>query len=396
MIERYIIYHNTKLGEERDRYDDGEENKMLADLKSMGRAYYVYDRKEDKDYTYSQFKKKIEIRDNINLPKYAYHGCKSKMVMNNIINNGFNTKSVFLSEDIYDANGYGNFLIKVDISNLNLKFISNKDMKDDWYNRNKYKDYDGIAYNYGDRATQFEIYNIDKLNNNEKLYIGNLKIKNFDSIKKIGDYKKMNNRKLRKDSMRMKDVDWELMRKLKKVSYDELEKAVLKVVPKRQINAYFRDRNGDLNITIPDIANRLESTTKEKLLKVLNIKDSTRDSIKHNSKRNYIKNEPIRKDSKAMINRRLRKDSLNKKVRQDEYYSRKENEINRLIGGRGFEMSNGDYLGVELHNGSLIAGFIGNWGLSNDYSIEYDFDLSLDENLQDLYDEIVNSGDYEY
>lgn len=74
----------------------------------------------------------------------------------------------------------------------------------------------------------------------------------------------------------------------------------------------------------------------------------------------------------------------------------KENEINRQIKGRGFEMPNGDYLGIELHNGTLVAGAVTNGGIFNDYSIEYDFDSSLDRNLQYLYDEIINSGDYEY
>jgi hypothetical protein len=80
MIERYIVYHNTINGEERDRYDEGDEKELLADLKSMGKAYYVYDRKEDKDYTYSQFKKKIGVKDSMKLKDLKNYKINKKIL----------------------------------------------------------------------------------------------------------------------------------------------------------------------------------------------------------------------------------------------------------------------------------------------------------------------------
>lgn len=75
MLERYIVYHNTKVGEQMMSFDEGEEKEVLAELKALGKAYFVYDKKEDKDYTYSQFKKRLGIRDSFDNEK-EYRGIK--------------------------------------------------------------------------------------------------------------------------------------------------------------------------------------------------------------------------------------------------------------------------------------------------------------------------------
>lgn len=57
MLERYIMYHNTRVGEEIHRYDEDEVDEMLLDWKAIGRGYRVYDIKTGKDYSFAQFKK---------------------------------------------------------------------------------------------------------------------------------------------------------------------------------------------------------------------------------------------------------------------------------------------------------------------------------------------------
>ena len=59
-------------------------------------------------------------------------------------------------------------------------------------------------------------------------------------------------------------------------------------------------------------------------------------------------------------------------------------------------LPNGDYVYVDYNpeTNELIAGGATNSGIIPDYSIEYDVDFSLDENLQALYDKIIESGDF--
>ena len=71
------------------------------------------------------------------------------------------------------------------------------------------------------------------------------------------------------------------------------------------------------------------------------------------------------------------------------------NEINKIINGRGFEIGD-TYLGVEYENGKLYAGDYTNSGITHLYSVKYDEDFDLDWNLQELYDEILSSGDFDF
>ena len=58
-------------------------------------------------------------------------------------------------------------------------------------------------------------------------------------------------------------------------------------------------------------------------------------------------------------------------------------------------LEDGTVLGVEYKDDKLYAGFITNTGLQHNYEIDYDKDLSVDENLQNLYDKIIESNDFE-
>lgn len=55
------------------------------------------------------------------------------------------------------------------------------------------------------------------------------------------------------------------------------------------------------------------------------------------------------------------------------------------------EFPNGEYLYVAKRGNRLVAGGATNAGMFDDYSIEYDEDKSFDENLQDLYDKIIEA-----
>lgn len=82
-------------------------------------------------------------------------------------------------------------------------------------------------------------------------------------------------------------------------------------------------------------------------------------------------------------------DNIDSKIRNQMGLGEEEEEINNKIGGRGFEMDDGRYLNVELKNGKLYAGSATNSGIMQEYSIDYDSDVSLDQNLQNLYDKIT-------
>ena len=67
----------------------------------------------------------------------------------------------------------------------------------------------------------------------------------------------------------------------------------------------------------------------------------------------------------------------------------------------GFEFEDGDYVGVEYdaESNKLFAGGVFNTGMAHEYEVEYDFDISPDENLQNLYDVIyqkkLENGDFD-
>lgn len=348
MIERYIIYHNTKIGEERDRYDDGEEKELLADLKSMGKAYYVYDRKEDKDYTYSQFKKKIGVRDSMtnNKRRKLMKELKNRNLMKDSINHKHKRNNRLLRKDsmrIKDSDYI--YLLPSDVNKKDLEGLKDYNLK-----------LLGVNTDEGDKSyvVKGTKANLEKYCDD---YLGYIMHPDYlykedefaGNIKPIRDSKKIVNRRLRKDSFKRYEALW---------YYDNDDYDTAEFSTEQALKNFYKKHKND-----PDKSGWWLTKRNKDWEVIEDISTS---------------------------------DSVNKKVRQDEYYSRKENEINRQIEGRGFEMPNGDYLGIELRNGSLNAGSIANAGLHIYYSIEYDFDSSLDRNLQELYDEIINSGDYDY
>lgn len=70
-----------------------------------------------------------------------------------------------------------------------------------------------------------------------------------------------------KDSI--KDADWDFMRKLKSYDYDTIEKAMLAVFPEKWLKPRFANMWGDFEFRIADIANKLDYSKKDKLLKYL-------------------------------------------------------------------------------------------------------------------------------
>lgn len=60
------------------------------------------------------------------------------------------------------------------------------------------------------------------------------------------------------------------------------------------------------------------------------------------------------------------------------------------------EMPNGDALYVDYNpdTNELYAGYGTNAGVAPRYTIEYDVDFDLDQNLQALYDKIMESGEF--
>ena len=77
------------------------------------------------------------------------------------------------------------------------------------------------------------------------------------------------------------------------------------------------------------------------------------------------------------------------------------NWMNNNIDMPGFEFEDGDYVGIEYDADSnkLYAGSVFNAGMVHEYEVEYDFDISPDENLQSLYDVIyqkkLENGDFD-
>lgn len=99
----------------------------------------------------------------------AYHGTKDSNIAKDILENGFKGDSIFLSEDEYDAQGYGWYTIKVeDIDSLNLYVLDGDELDkinavaEDVKNT---RNYDGIKYRYSDEHPyNYEIFDIVNLN----------------------------------------------------------------------------------------------------------------------------------------------------------------------------------------------------------------------------------------
>lgn len=66
-----------------------------------------------------------------------------------------------------------------------------------------------------------------------------------------------------------------------------------------------------------------------------------------------------------------------------------EDDIINAVRGKMFEFPNGDYMYIDYHKGNLVAGHATNAGMISEIEIEYDENKSIDRNLQDLYDAIV-------
>lgn len=58
---------------------------------------------------------------------------------------------------------------------------------------------------------------------------------------------------------------------------------------------------------------------------------------------------------------------------------------------RMFQFDNGEYLYIDYADGKLFAGSATNTGIFHDYEIDYDFDASLDDNLEKLYEVIIEA-----
>ena len=91
----------------------------------------------------------------------AFHCAKTIVDRYNIVNHGFNTRSVSFSSSFDDAYGYGAFGVRVeDIDALKLFVMDcNVDLDQD------FSKYDGIKYRYAEyRPWNYEIFNVRKLN----------------------------------------------------------------------------------------------------------------------------------------------------------------------------------------------------------------------------------------
>ncbi len=58
---------------------------------------------------------------------------------------------------------------------------------------------------------------------------------------------------------------------------------------------------------------------------------------------------------------------------------------------RMFQFDNGEYLYIDYADGKLFAGSATNTGIFHDYEIDYDFDATLDDNLEKLYEVIIEA-----
>ena len=113
----------------------------------------------------------IREKDNIDLTQVVYHGTKTNPEP--ILKDGFKGESVFFSDDKYDAEGYGGYIVGVkDINSLSLYELS----KDELLNINEVIEnikstgnYSGVKYRYSeDRPYNYQIFDIVNLNKLER------------------------------------------------------------------------------------------------------------------------------------------------------------------------------------------------------------------------------------
>ena len=79
----------------------------------------------------------------------------------------------------------------------------------------------------------------------------------------------INKKENRVRDSKIKDVDWNFLNKLKAYDYNIVEKAMYALFPKKFLKNHFEDQWGDMQFPYADIANSLDSSKKEKLLKYL-------------------------------------------------------------------------------------------------------------------------------
>lgn len=112
-----------------------------------------------------QLMKEENISTNEN--DFVYHGTKSEENRVNIIKNGFNTNIVHLTTTIYDAEGYGNYLLKINKNELETKLnIIIKDANFDGLPEDGVDDnVDGVKFRYtAHHDWLYVILNVTKLN----------------------------------------------------------------------------------------------------------------------------------------------------------------------------------------------------------------------------------------
>lgn len=137
-----------------------------------GKATFFTSKSKDEAQAYADKLNKEQLQEALK-SGYVYSGVKSKEILDDIINNGFNKDSVFFSEDLYDAQGYGRFVVAVKgIDSLQLYTLD----KDEIDNLSKVveqvkatRNYDGVKYRYAeDRPYNYEIFDMANLNKLER------------------------------------------------------------------------------------------------------------------------------------------------------------------------------------------------------------------------------------
>lgn len=157
-----------------------------------------------------------------------------------------------------------------------------------------------------------------------------------------------------------------------------------------------------LKRVLPNVKEENRDIVKENFPKYIEAKDKVRtyrieyDKLKEELEE--AKNIGVKDEEVKQMNNDF-KDS--QKSVKDEIDAEFVAEVNKEIGGRPFEFTEeedgfADVLYVELDNtGKLVAGTATNAGIVADYGIPYDIDVSLDENLNKLYETIIETRNNE-
>ena len=98
---------------------------------------------------------------------FIYHGTKSEENKINILTNGFNTNTVYLTSTIYDAEGYGKHLVKINKNELenNLNIIVKDSNLIGLPEENINDDVDGVKFRHSSHHDWlYIILNVNKLN----------------------------------------------------------------------------------------------------------------------------------------------------------------------------------------------------------------------------------------